>query len=177
MKNVSFSYDGENEILKNVDLSIEQGKSYAIVGSSGSGKTTLLQMLMGYYNNYQGDILFRDLELRQLSLDSLYDVIGVIQQNVFLFDSTIKDNISMFKPVDESSFSSAIELSGLGNLIREKVWIISAERVERTFQAVSSSVLRSQEALCAMFRFYCWTKLHQLLTVRLHLMLRMPFLI
>lgn len=126
MKKIGFSYEAggkqapENTVLKNINLTFEKGKSYAIVGSSGCGKSTLIQLLLGYYSDYEGDILIGDTALRKISLDSLYDTISVIQQSVFLFDSSIKDNITMFKSFETDKFNNAVRLAGLSDLIRER---------------------------------------------------------
>lgn len=120
MKNVSFSYSPEKTVLKNINLRFEKGKSYAIVGGSGCGKSTLTQLLLGYFTDYQGEIYFDNIRLSDISLDSLYDIISVIQQNVFLFDSTIENNITMFKEFDERDIKHSIELAGLSALIDEK---------------------------------------------------------
>lgn len=120
MKDVSFSYTPEKMVLKHIDLTLEKGKSYAIVGGSGCGKSTLTQLLLGYFTDYQGEICFDKKRLADISLDSLYDIISVIQQNVFLFDSSIKNNITMFKEFREEDIVNAIEMAGLSTLIREK---------------------------------------------------------
>lgn len=120
VKDVSFSYCGDKKILNNINLKFEKGKSYAIVGGSGCGKSTLIQLLLGYYNDYTGEILIDGTELRKISLDSLYDTISVIQQNVFLFDSSVKDNITMFKEFDKDKIEDAINMAGLSSLINDK---------------------------------------------------------
>lgn len=120
MQDVSFSYNGEKKILDRINLTFEEGKNYAIVGGSGCGKSTLTQLLLGYYDNYQGEILIGNRQLRSVDLDSLYHVISIIQQNVFLFDSNIKDNITMFKNFPQEKLERAISLAGLKQLVMEK---------------------------------------------------------
>lgn len=120
LENVNFGYTAESDTLKNISLKLEAGKSYAIVGGSGSGKSTMLDVMMGNYNNYQGEIRYDGKELKSLKLDSLYDMISVVQQNVFIFDSTIRENITMFKEFPDEQVKRAIELSGLNKLIAEK---------------------------------------------------------
>lgn len=119
-RDVKFGYDENTAILKGIDMTFEKGKSYAIVGSSGSGKSTLLNLLLGSYNNYEGSITVNDTELRQLKGECLYDLVSVIQQNVFIFDNSIYDNITMFKTFEESKVQAAISRSDLQNLIEEK---------------------------------------------------------
>ncbi len=119
-QNVSFGYDCDQTVLKDINIFFEQGKSYAIVGASGSGKSTLLNLLMGGYTGYQGKILFGDRELRQISRSSLYDVVSLVEQNVFLFDSTIENNITMFKDFDKEKVAGAIQRAGLEKLVSER---------------------------------------------------------
>lgn len=120
VQNVSFAYEENKYILNNISLTFEKGKSYAIVGTSGSGKTTLLNLLMGSSYNYTGNIDYDSNELRTISSDSLYGVISLVQQNVFVFNSSIKNNIMMFCDFDEEKINRAIKLSGLTALIEEK---------------------------------------------------------
>ncbi len=119
-KNVSFGYDKEKQVLSNINLTFQPGKSYALVGSSGCGKSTLTQLLIGYYNDYQGEIDIDNKLLSTISLDSLYDVISVISQDVFLFDSSIYNNVMMFKEFDETKVKRAVKMAGLERLVEEK---------------------------------------------------------
>ena len=90
------------------------------MGGSGCGKSTLLNLLMASDPGYQGSIRFDDAELRDLSTASVYDLASMIQQNVFLFNATIRENITMFAPFPEEEIRRAIRLSGLGELIRQR---------------------------------------------------------
>ncbi|MBO4775193.1 MAG: ABC transporter ATP-binding protein [Lachnospiraceae bacterium] len=120
LEDVSFSYDGDKEILHNISLDFKAGKSYAIVGGSGSGKSTLLNLLLTTgSNNHSGHILVDDKELDTLSAKSLYENISVIGQNVFLFNSTIEDNITMFKEFPAEKVNEAIAKAHLSKLIAE----------------------------------------------------------
>lgn len=119
-RKLNFAYAKDKVVLENVNLRFEKGKSYAIVGGSGSGKSTLLKLLLGYNEGYQGDVLIDGIQIRDIDLDSLYDKISIIQQDVFLFDSSIKNNITMFSSFDENKVKSAIEKSGIYSLIEEK---------------------------------------------------------
>lgn len=119
-KDLSFAYEEGKQILKNVSLQFECGKSYAIVGASGSGKSTLLNLLLGSYTTYDGEILFDGVELKEISSNSLYDLLSIIQQNVFIFDSTVRENITMFKQFEDTQIEQAIEKSGLRAFMEEK---------------------------------------------------------
>lgn len=120
LENLSFGYEPEKPVLKNVNFSFEAGKSYAIVGASGSGKSTLLHLLMASRSDYAGSILYDDTELRSISSESLYELISMVQQNVFIFNASIRDNITMFSDFPQQEVERAIELSGLSALIAER---------------------------------------------------------
>jgi len=117
---VSFSYEENKPVLDNISAKFEKGKSYAIVGASGSGKSTLLNLLMASTHDYAGNILYDENELRQIDSAALYDIISVVQQNVFIFNATIRDNITMFCDFPEAEVDRAIALSGLSALIAER---------------------------------------------------------
>lgn len=120
IKNLSFGYEKENPILKNVSCKFELGKKYAVVGASGSGKSTLLNLLMASYSDYDGEILYDGTEIQNIGSGALYDIQSIIQQNVFVFNATIRENITMFKDFCEDKIDEAIRLSGLNELIKEK---------------------------------------------------------
>ena len=120
VNDVTFSYDGEKEALSDVSITFEAGKSYAIVGGSGSGKSTLLNLLMAGYSNYKGSICYDGKELRSISSESLYDLVSLIQQNVFVFNNTVWDNVTMFHPFDDKAVNQALALSGLSEFITRR---------------------------------------------------------
>lgn len=120
VRNLSFSYDGENEVLHNINVTLRAGGSYAIVGGSGCGKTTFLTLLMAGYEQYTGQILLDGQELRDVTSESLYDNVSMVQQNVFIFNASIRDNITMFSDFPREEVDHAIRLSGLAPLIAQK---------------------------------------------------------
>ena len=120
LENLTFGYEENKPVLKNVDLRLEQGKKYAIVGASGSGKSTLLNLLMGSHGNYDGSIRLDGRELRDVDPDSLYALMSLIGQNVFLFDATIRENISMFRSFPDQAVESAARGAGLLPVITTK---------------------------------------------------------
>ena len=100
-KNVTYSYDDTKEVLHNVNLKLEKGCKLALVGPSGGGKTTLCHLLPNFYKlegEENGEILVDGVDIRDITLDSLRKNIGIVQQDVFLFVGTIKDNILYGKP-------------------------------------------------------------------------------
>lgn len=120
VNDLSFGYEPKRQVLKNINCIFELGKKYAVVGASGSGKSTLLNLLMASYHDYDGTILYDDRELRNISSSNLYEIESIIQQNVFVFNATIRDNITMFRDFSEEQINNAIKLSGLAALIEEK---------------------------------------------------------
>ena len=96
-KNVSFSYGTGSDVLSNIDLEIESGKTIAFVGASGAGKTTLCHLLPRFYDVSSGEIFIDNIPIKNMSLKSLRKNIGLVQQDVFLFAGTIKENIGYGK--------------------------------------------------------------------------------
>jgi ATP-binding cassette subfamily B protein len=96
-KGVGFSYDGRTPILHNLDLSIRAGETVALVGSSGAGKTTLCSLLPRFYEIDTGSITIDGIDIRDMTQTSLRNQIGIVQQDVFLFGGTIRDNIAYGK--------------------------------------------------------------------------------
>ena len=120
LRDLSFAYEPEKPILSGLNVIFEAGKSYAVVGASGSGKSTLLNLLMASDPSYTGSICFDGTELRQLSGEALYGMVSVIQQNVFIFNASIRNNITMFSDFPREAVERAIEMSGLSALIEAR---------------------------------------------------------
>ena len=120
LENVTFGYEPGEPVLRDLSMRLEAGKKYALVGGSGSGKSTLLNLLMGAYDGYEGSVAIDGKELREIDTDSLYDVMSLIGQNVFLFDDTLYQNITMFRDFPEDKLELAVHRSGLDGLIAEK---------------------------------------------------------
>lgn len=116
-KNVCFSYEKDKEVLKNISFSLNKGNKYAVVGQSGSGKSTMLNLLLRYYTEYEGNIYIDGVDNRELKLSNLYRLISAIHQDVFMFDSDIKDNICLYNDYSEEEIKKAVEFSGLSNII------------------------------------------------------------
>ena len=119
LDNVSFGYDEDREVLHGITAEFEAGKAYAVVGGSGSGKSTLLELLMAGGSGYSGKILFDGRELSTADPGSVYDLISVIQQKVFVFNASIKDNITMFGDFARETFENAVKCAHLDKLIKQ----------------------------------------------------------
>lgn len=120
LENVSFAYEPGKTVLHGINAEFEAGRAYALVGGSGSGKSTLLNLLMAAETNYSGHILADGIELSDISTESLYGTMAAIQQNVFVFNASIKDNVSMFRDFPKTETDEAIARAHLGALIRER---------------------------------------------------------
>lgn len=120
IRDLSYAYEAGKPVLNGIDMELKAGGCYALVGGSGSGKSTILNLLMASTRDYQGEILYDGKELKTVSAGSLYDLVSIIQQNVFVFNSTIRNNITMFSDFPEEEIERAIRLSGLSGLIRDK---------------------------------------------------------
>ena len=117
VKNLDFSYTSDRKALNNINLTFEKNKKYAIVGESGCGKSTLIKLLMRYYKDYNGDILIDNKDIHKIFSNDLYKNMSMIQQNVFMFDDSIKENIKLFANYSDEEVLSICDRSGLSNLI------------------------------------------------------------
>lgn len=117
IKNLNFSYNEERKALYNINLKINKNKKYAIVGESGSGKSTLIKLIMRYYSDYEGKIIIDDNDLKNIYSSDLYKNISMIQQNVFMFDDSIKENIRLYSNHTDDEIINSCERSGLNKLI------------------------------------------------------------
>ena len=120
VQNLSFSYENTEKALQAISLTFHAGKKYAIVGASGSGKSTLFKLLTKYSNEYDGNILFDGIDLRNITYSSLSEIISEVQQNVFVFHDSIYNNICLYKKISEEKFDYVIQKSGLSSLIQQK---------------------------------------------------------
>lgn len=120
LHDVSFFYEEANPVLSHISTTFEKGKRYAIVGGSGSGKSTLLNLLLGYYQQQEGEIFFDEHPLDKVKSDDLYELISIIQQNVFIFNGTLLDNITMYKKFPKNEVIEACGKAGLKELLNQK---------------------------------------------------------
>ncbi len=119
-ENVSFSYEGEDKVLRNIDLHIDAGKSVAIVGPSGGGKTTLCSLLPRFYDVSEGSVKIDGTDVRSVTQRSLRSFIGIVQQDVYLFNGTIRENIAYGRPgASDEEILKAAEDADLLDLVNE----------------------------------------------------------
>ncbi len=97
-KNVTYSYGEEGDVLNDLSFKIEKGKIFALVGSSGGGKTTICHLIPNFYKVENGDILIDDTSIKNITMESLRKNVGIVQQDVYLFNASIKDNILYGNP-------------------------------------------------------------------------------
>lgn len=112
LKDVTFSYDGENNILDKFNLELKKGDILGVVGPSGSGKSTLINILLKVFDNYEGNIFVNGNELKDISRSDYYKKISYIQQDSFLFRGSVKENIE-FDADDENKLQESIQLAHL----------------------------------------------------------------
>ena len=120
VKDLTHGYEPESPVLKDLDVQFDAGKSYAIVGGSGSGKSTLLNLLMGSSSNYQGEICIDSVSIKNIESESLYQLMTSVQQNVFVFNDTIRNNVTMFHEFSDKEVTLALERSGLSEFIEKR---------------------------------------------------------
>ena len=119
-RHVSFEYpDDHNKVLRDVNLSIRPGENLALVGPSGGGKTTLCNLIPRFYDVTSGEILVDGQDVRKVTLKSLREAIGVVQQDVYLFSGTVAENIAYGKPgASQEEIIAAAKLAGADGFVR-----------------------------------------------------------
>ena len=119
LKDVSVSIGNKN-VLQHLNFEFEIGKKYAVVGSSGAGKSTLINTIMGGFSPVQGAVLFDGIDSREIQPESLFQVMALVQQSVFVFRDTIRNNITLFKEFNEEKLKKAADQAGLRELIDKR---------------------------------------------------------
>ncbi len=112
-KDISFSYDGKREILKNVNLTVPRGKTVALVGQSGSGKSTLVDLLPRYHDVQEGEILIDGVNIKDARIHDLRSLIGNVNQEAILFNDTFFNNIAF--GVENATMEQVIEAAKIAN--------------------------------------------------------------
>lgn len=117
VENLGFAYQEGTAVLEHLSLSIRSGEKCALVGQSGSGKTTLIRLLSGELDGFSGDIRYDDISLKEIDCENICRIAAVIEQDVFLFDDTIRNNICLFEKFGDADFQRALQLSGVSKFI------------------------------------------------------------
>jgi len=115
-QNVSFAYD-DNVVLKDVNISFEKGKKYLVIGPSGGGKSTVLRLLRKYFNPSSGDVYLDHANLKDVKKQDYFSKIANIEQLVFLFEDSIRNNLTLYKDYTEEEINVAIEKAGLKDFV------------------------------------------------------------
>ena len=118
-RNLEYSYDHGNPVLKDISFTIEPGKTICIYGNSGSGKTTILRLLTGAYKNYKGSLLVDGVSLKNYNLESLRSVTGILLSQQDIFQGTLLENFTMGnKAYDQVELKKLVELCGLTSFVQ-----------------------------------------------------------
>ena len=118
--NIDFSYPNtEEKIFNNLSLKIQKGEKIAIVGTSGSGKSTLLNLLLSFYDVTSGHISIDNQDIQAISAESLYNLMTIVQQDVYIFDDTLRANITLNQFFTDEEIKQAVQQSGLESYVLE----------------------------------------------------------
>lgn len=119
INDLSFAYEKQNRVLDKINLHIEKGKKYVIVGKSGCGKTTLVKLLAGYYTKYSGKILYDNTDLNMMNENDIVQLSSIIHQNIYMFNESVYDNICLHEDYSKESIDKAVKASGLNDVIEK----------------------------------------------------------
>jgi len=114
---LSFGYSKDQPVLSGLDLTLQKGRKYVLVGESGCGKSTLMRLLGAEHSDYSGAILIDGKELHDLDIDRLLTMISTIHQGVYVFDETIRSNIDLSRSYSEDEWSRALRISGVDKFL------------------------------------------------------------
>lgn len=118
-KNMHFSYSKENETLRDISFKINSGEKVAIVGLNGSGKSTLINILLKMYEPSKGEVYIDGMNLEYINTKDLRNAISLVNQNSYIFNGSIRENISLFKNLPEERVNELLELSGAYEFVKD----------------------------------------------------------
>tara|TARA_R110002072_G_scaffold301164_3_gene480327 strand:+ start:115638 stop:117407 length:1770 start_codon:yes stop_codon:yes gene_type:complete len=116
-RDISFSYDGEHNVLSNISFAVKPGEFYAVVGHTGSGKSTLMSLLMRFYAPQSGEILLDGHHLREINQESLRNNVGVVMQDPFIATGTVRENITLGLPMRDEDIITAAQQAQLHDYV------------------------------------------------------------
>ena len=119
LKNVSFEYSKDTQILKNICFEAKPSQRIALIGASGSGKTTLAQLIVGFYPIDNGRVFFNDIDIKEIGLDVVREHVNLVLQSPKLFNDTIRFNITLGREVTEDKIYKALEMAQMKQIIKE----------------------------------------------------------
>lgn len=146
-KNVSFSYDGERQILDNISFKVNQGETVAFVGSTGSGKSSIINVFMRFYEFQSGEVLLDGVDIREYPKEELRRNIGLVLQDPFLYHGTIKSNIKMYQDISDEAVQAAAAFVDADQFIQKL-----PEKYETKVTERGSSFSTGQRQLLAFAR-------------------------
>ena len=146
-KNVSFSYDGERQILDNISFKVNQGETIAFVGSTGSGKSSIINVFMRFYEFQSGEVLLDGVDIREYPKEELRRNIGLVSQDPFLYHGTIKSNIKMYQDISDEAVQAAAAFVDADQFIQKL-----PEKYETKVTERGSSFSTGQRQLLAFAR-------------------------
>ncbi|MBU3810737.1 MAG: ABC transporter ATP-binding protein/permease [Candidatus Niameybacter stercoravium] len=117
LENVDFGYEESDKILENVQLELKKGGKYLIVGPSGGGKSTLLKLLRKYFNPTKGEILIDGHSLKDIKKQDFFSQVANVEQQVFIFEDTLRNNITLYKDYSEEEIEEALKKAGLTDFV------------------------------------------------------------
>ncbi|MBK3331637.1 ABC transporter ATP-binding protein [Persephonella atlantica] len=117
LKDVYFSYDGENYVLQEINITAEEGKKIAIVGASGSGKTTLAHIMVGFYPVDRGDVLYDNISVKEIGLDVVRENVFLVLQSPMMFNDTVRFNLTLGKNIPENRIWEALEIAQMKDVV------------------------------------------------------------
>lgn len=146
-KNVSFSYDGERQILDNISFKVNQGETIAFVGSTGSGKSSIINVFMRFYEFQSGEVLLDGVDIREYPKEELRRNIGLVLQDPFLYHGTMKSNIKMYQDISDEAVQAAAAFVDADQFIQKL-----PEKYETKVTERGSSFSTGQRQLLAFAR-------------------------
>ena len=120
-KDVHFAYKEDAPVLRGISFSVAKGETVAFIGKTGCGKSTLMNLLLGFYENYSGNIFIDGVDIRKMSLKALRESVGIVLQEPYLFEGSILDNVSMGKPsISKEDATRYLEAVGGGGILKRE---------------------------------------------------------